>query len=176
MRTGIGIDMEESARIFATAAHYGQKRKYTNEPYINHPAEVVKILKTLVDDRTVTSEMIQAAWLHDVVEDTSITIDIILKVFGTEVAILVEMLTDKSSKADGNRAARKQIDLEHTALASPDAQTIKLADLIDNSKSIIERDPEFAKVYLQEKKALLEVLKEGDQRLWRIAYAQENQI
>jgi hypothetical protein len=46
------------------------------------------------------------------------------------------------------------------------AKTIKLADLIDNSLDIQKHDPNFAKVYMQEKKALLEVLREGDATLY----------
>jgi hypothetical protein len=79
------------------------------------------------------------------------------------------MLTDVSRPEDGNRAARKAIDLAHTAKASPAAKTIKLADLIDNTRSIVERDPDFAKVYLQEKARLLEVLQEGDPTLMAMA-------
>jgi hypothetical protein len=82
---------------------------------------------------------------------------------------LLPALTDVSRSADGNRKARKALDRAHTAKASPAAKTIKLADLIDNTKSIVEHDPEFARVYLAEKAALLEVLKEGDQVLWAMA-------
>jgi hypothetical protein len=73
--------------------------------------------------------------------------------------------------ADGNRAVRKAIDREHLAKASPAAKTIKLADLISNSRSILQHDPKFAAVYLAEKRLLLEVLKDGDPTLWSQAYA-----
>ena len=63
---------------------------------------------------------------------------------------------------DGNRAHRKAIDREHTAQAPAAAQTVKLADLISNSRSIMEHDPQFAVVYLAEKRLLLEVLTKGD--------------
>ena len=53
--------------------------------------------------------------------------------------------------------------------ASPDAKTIKLADLISNSHSIVKDDPNFAKVYMKEKAALLEVLTEGNAELFRQA-------
>lgn len=49
-------------------------------------------------------------------------------------------------------------------------KTIKLADIISNSKSILEHDWEFARVYLKEKMALLRVLEDGDVRLWEEAY------
>jgi (p)ppGpp synthase/HD superfamily hydrolase len=56
--------------------------------------------------------------------------------FAKEVVALVEMLTDVSKPEDGNRAVRKEIDRQHTALASPEGKTIKLADLIDNTQSM----------------------------------------
>jgi len=166
MRRNLGIDMEDAAMRFAMSMHFNQKRKYTGEQYIVHPAEVVEIVRTVPH----TSEMIQAAWLHDVVEDCGVDIKLIGKVFGDKVESLVEMLTDVSTVKDDNRAARKLIDLQHTSKASPEAKTIKLADLISNTSSIMEHDKKFAKTYLIEKRALLEVLREGNQDLWRAAY------
>lgn len=155
---------ELRAQLFATAAHaaVGQKRKYTGEPYINHPAEVVGIVRT-VDH---TSDMIAAAWLHDVVEDTEVTLDDIEYYFGAKLRELVYWLTDVSKPEDGNRAKRKKIDRYHIASAPSEAQTIKLADLISNTASIVERDPDFAKVYLKEKELLLDAMRGGDKGLW----------
>ena len=156
--------LEEKAMLFATQKHeeINQVRKYTGEPYINHPAAVVALVRGV----THTEAMLCAAWLHDTVEDTDTTLKEIKESFGIEVSMFVEMLTDVSKLEDGNRAVRKAIDREHTAKAMPPAMTIKLADLINNSESIIERDKDFAKVYLKEKAALLEVLKAGDSVLW----------
>lgn len=161
-----------TARAFSIAAHeaVGQKRKYTFEPYWHHCVEVAEIVQTSAVGAT--SEMIAAAWLHDTVEDTAISIETIEDVFGATVAALVSDLTDVSKPEDGNRAARKEIDRNHTANASPEAKTIKLADLISNSRSIKERDPDFARVYLREKARLLEVLTEGDEMLWKRAASQ----
>lgn len=156
-------DIVERARIFATAAHaaVGQLRKYTFEPYIVHPAEVAKT----VEDIGGSPEMVAAAWLHDTVEDTGVTNEIIRAEFGAEVAELVGWLTDVSRPDHGNRAARKAVDRAHTAAAPAEAQTIKLADLIANTRSIVAHDAEFAKVYLAEKRQLLEVMTKGDARL-----------
>ena len=82
----------EKALQFATAAHEGQVRKYTGEPYINHPVEVMRIVKTVSDDPA----MHAAALLHDVVEDTDVTIEDIVREFGDDVAQLVDDLTDVS--------------------------------------------------------------------------------
>ena len=158
------MTLESDARDFATRAHarVGQVRKYSGAPYIVHPQAVADLVRAVPH----TEAMLAAAWLHDTVEDTGTTPEEVRAAFGDEVAALVEMLTDVSRPEDGNRAARKKIDREHTARASAAAKTVKLADLVDNSRSILERDPGFARVYLEEKAALLEVLREGDATLW----------
>lgn len=156
--------VEKSIR-FATMMHAGQVRKYTGEEYIWHPLEVARIVMSVTDDK----EMIAAAILHDTVEDTDACEEDIYVNFGERVASLVMDLTDVSKPRDGNRARRKAIDLAHTEQAHPHAKTIKLADLISNTKSISKHDKEFAKVYLKEKEALLEVLQEGNPILYRNA-------
>ena len=162
------MDIVYKAQVFATAAHHavGQRRKYTNEPYIVHPADVVNIIQTNVG---YTDNMLAAAWLHDTVEDTGVTIDVIEYEFGKEIAELVGWLTDVSKPEDGNRAVRKAIDREHSAMAPAEAQTVKLADLISNSKSITEHDPDFAVTYLKEKRELLKVMTKGDPILHAMA-------
>lgn len=154
------MDMVERARVFATAAHaaVGQVRKYTFEPYIVHPAEVASIVAGAGGSET----MVAAAWLHDTVEDTGVTIEVIRAEFGTEVAELVGWLTDVSRPEHGNRAHRKALDRAHSAMAPAEAQTVKLADLIANTRSIIAHDEAFAKTYLEEKRLLLEVMTKGD--------------
>jgi len=157
------MTMVERARIFATAAHaaVSQVRKYTGAPYIVHPAEVAKIVSSVEH----TDAMLAAAWLHDVVEDTGVTIEVVRAEFGDEVAELVGWLTDVSQPHDGNRAHRKAMDREHSAMAPAEAQTVKLADLISNSRSILVHDEKFARTYLEEKKLLLEVMNKGDATL-----------
>lgn len=160
-------DLVPHAQRFATNAHAGQLRKYAGIPYIEHPIAVAEIVRSVPH----SDEMIAAALLHDVVEDTAVTIEHIFENFGPNVARLVEWLTDVSKPEDGNRAARKALDREHIAKAPPEAKTIKLADLIDNTSTIKERDPDFWKVYRLEKLALLKVLKAGDPTLWARAAA-----
>ena len=164
------MTLEDRARTFATAAHaaVGQLRKYTHEPYWVHPAEVAATVKTVAH----TEAMVAAAYLHDVVEDTGVTLELVRAEFGDEVATLVGWLTDVSRPDHGNRAARKAVDRAHTASAPAEAQTVKLADLMSNTRSIVEHDPEFAKVYLAEKRALLEVMTKGDPELLARARAQ----
>ena len=153
----------ERARIFATAAHaaVGQTRKYTGEPYVVHPIEVSELVASVGG----TDAMVAAALLHDVLEDTGVTFDVLEAEFGSEVAELVLWLTDVSKPEDGNRSTRKALDRQHSAAAPAEAQTIKVADLISNTRSIVAHDPGFAKVYLEEKRMLLEVLTKANSTL-----------
>ena len=157
--------LEQRALEFATKAHEGQVRKYTGEPYINHPIAVAEIVKTVKH----TPEMVTAALLHDVVEDTEVTIEDVYQEFGFFVGSLVRGLTDVSKPEDGNRKKRKELDRIHLSNQGADVQTIKLADLINNTESITKYDLDFAKVYMKEKNLLLEILTLGDSVLHKQA-------
>lgn len=162
----------EKARVFATAAHaaVAQKRKYTGEDYIVHPLHVA----TLVAEAGGTEVQVCAALLHDVLEDTQVTEATLRTEFGNDVTNLVVWLTNvsKTTCPTANRKTRKAADRDALAKSPAEAQTIKLADLISNTSSIVQYDPDFAKTYLPEKKELLEVLTLGDRTLWAVAYAQ----
>jgi (p)ppGpp synthase/HD superfamily hydrolase len=167
-------DLVERARSLAEKAHgeLGQRRKYTDEPYINHPAAVAAIIASIEH----SDEMLAAAWLHDVVEDTPVTLAEIESQFGSQVARYVGMLTDVSTPQDGSRMRRKYLDLLHSAAADPQAKTIKLADIIDNTKNISHQDQNFAAVYLAEKQRLLGVLADAaDQQLFSRAMSTLNE-
>ena len=147
----------KKAYLFAKESHGSQKR-HSGDIYFSHPVEVAEIITNLKLDE----ESIATALLHDVVEDTGCTFTDIHMAFGIDIPTLVGWLTDVSQPHDGNRAHRKAVDRAHTAEAPAEAQTIKLADLISNSKSIMEHDPTFAKTYLEEKRLLLAVMTKGD--------------
>ena len=154
----------ESAADFAERAHSSiNQLRRTGEPYIVHPRAVARIVAKITDDQA----MIAAAWLHDVVEDTPVEMDAILEEFGEEVANLVDDLTDVSKPEDGNRAARKAKDREHTASASAKAKTIKLADILANLDGIADLARGFAFKYIRESELLLEVLRDGDLGLYK---------
>ena len=137
---------------FANVAHKGQIRKYTGEDYIVHPMAVSKMVK-----RHGGSKVQQAAaLLHDVVEDTQYTLADINANFGHEVTTLVQWLTDTSRPEDGNRAIRKEIDRKRLAEAPAEAQFVKLADMIDNSKTIFVFDKGFAPKFAAEMALLVE--------------------
>jgi len=162
-------DLIARAQHYATSAHarINHLRKYSLQPYDVHLLAVAKLVATVTDDQ----EMIAAAWLHDVVEDTSATFDDLEREFGSDITALVRDLTDVSKPGDGNRAIRKAMDREHTALGSPGAKTIKLADIIDNCTDICRHDPKFGRVFLTEAQSLMEVLQEGDATLYARASA-----
>ncbi|MEM5293520.1 HD domain-containing protein [Burkholderia sp. JPY481] len=154
----------DRARAFALGAHAAidQRRKYVGEPYATHLAEVAELVTRVPG---VTAEMVAAAWLHDTVEDTAVPLALIEAEFGVCVGRLVSELTAISTPDDGDRATRKALDRRHTAHASAAAQTIKAADLISNLRTVEARDPQFAAVYMREKRLLLEVLTKADGRL-----------
>ncbi len=158
-------DVIAAAAEFARAAHESidQRRKYTNAPYIVHPQAVATTVASVTDDPAT----IAAAWLHDVVEDTPVTLEQLEAEFGADIAELVSDLTNASTPADGNRRQRKAIDRQHTAKADARAKTVKLADLIDNLSDIADADPGFARIYLSEKELQLEVLTEGHPELFQ---------
>lgn len=160
--------MFDKAVQFATEAHGDQLRKYHGTPYISHPLAVADIVKSVPH----TEEMLVAAVLHDVVEDTPVTIEQIFEEFGDKVGELVHYLTDVSKPEDGNRAYRKQLDAEHNAKGPAEAQTIKVADLIHNSSDIASHDPKFWKTYRVEKLNTLNLLEKADATLKQRALAQ----
>lgn len=88
--------MEKEALEFARTAHGEQQRKYTKEPYIEHPKRVAETVRSVPH----TSHMICAAYLHDVVEDTPVDIPEIYRLFGEKVGDLVKELTDVYMKVD----------------------------------------------------------------------------
>lgn len=155
----------DDARAFATWAHAGQVRKYTGEPYVRHVEAVAAAVSALPGT---TEYDVIVALLHDVVEDTSVTYTDVLNRFGPEVVQGVWWLTDTDNKL-GNRATRKMIDRSRLSAAPLAIQNIKLCDLIDNTSTIMQHDPEFGERYMGEKYQLLMVMA-GSQSLWEKAH------
>ena len=154
------------ALMLAITAHGNQRRKYTGAPYVVHPIHVSKIVETVVH----TPEMVAAALLHDVVEDTNVTLKQIESQFGSVVAEYVHYCTNVSEKKDGNRTFRKKMDADHFALGPAESQTIKIADLISNAENIVTHDQKFFHTaFKHEKKYMLSVLTKSDPTLLKIA-------
>ena len=156
-----GKPMHQLALEFAARAHSGavtgrmQLRKYTADPYIVHPIEVAKILQRhgLGDETTLA-----IAFLHDVVEDCGVRLETVFDVFGHDVGEGVRFTTDISTKADGNRAIRKAKDLQHYASGDWRSQSVKVADLLSNTRTIVPLDMDFATVYIPEKRRMVDAL------------------
>lgn len=160
-------DIIQKADEFAEKAHssIGHVRKYCGSPYIIHPRAVAAIVKKHGGD----DNMIAAALLHDTIEDTPVCKEDLIKEFGEDIADLVDDLSDISKPEDGNRATRKAIDREHTAMASARAQSIKCADLVHNTLDIVSQDKNFAVVYLKEKEEMLKVMNPSISSLYQLA-------
>ena len=145
----------DKAKEFGRKKHEGHVRKYTGGPYFDeHCIPVAEA----VQDAGGSEDMVIAALLHDTVEDTDTTVAEVGAAFGAGVSGLVAELTDvytHEAYPDLNRAARKKLEADRMASASPQAKMIKYYDMKDNTSSITEYDPGFAKVYLAEKEYLL---------------------
>ncbi len=159
------------ALIFAREAHKAQRRKYTNNPYTDHLAEVAGIVASVAPPEQ-ADLMVSVAWLHDCIEDQGITLESLRDEFGEWVASGVWFLSDTEK---GNRAERKALSRARLGAAPYWVQTIKCADLISNTSSIVIHDPAFARVYLEEKRLLLERLTEADPRLLALARMQASE-
>lgn len=153
---------------FASRAHGEQTRKYTNEPYIYHPIRVMDVCKAY----TTLLPTQAAALLHDVLEDTPTTLIEINDFLSSRMAAddrertckLVVELTDVYTRENFpsmNRRLRKMKEAERLWQVSAEAQTIKYADILDNT-DVCRNDPDFAVVFLREARQFLSGMKLGN--------------
>ena len=142
--------LTKKALAIALDAHAGANRKDGVTPYIAHPIAVAMT----VAERGGSEVQIAAAFVHDVVEDTDWTLDMIERKLGGEVRNLVFCLTNP--EIDGSRHARKQAARRHIALAPPAAQLIKLADRLDNVSDMDAMSESWRETYINETILLLE--------------------
>ncbi len=150
------IALVSRASALGAKYHRYQKRKYGGEPYTVHTEEVGSLLAQF----GLPDFVVAAGLLHDAIEDTEATRDIIAAAVGDEVADLVAEVTDP--EVAGTRAERKLAAREHFAKASPHGKSIKLADFISNGRDVVQKaDLSFARLYLAEKEAALAVLKDA---------------
>lgn len=129
------------ARDFALAAHGDQT--YGNKPYGSHLASVAQIMRGFGFD----GNWIEAAWLHDVLEDTSVSFDDLRQEFGDVVAQTVFACTGIGP----NRAARNRCIYERIR-KNPQAACVKVADRIANVEASGSKSPQ-REMYLRERKA-----------------------
>jgi guanosine-3',5'-bis(diphosphate) 3'-pyrophosphohydrolase len=127
-----------AAARFAAEKHSSQKRKGgTGTPYVNHLLEVADLIASHTDGSD--TNLLIAALLHDVVEDTPVVMGEVEDRFGADVAGLVAEVTDDKSLP---KATRKALQVATAPRISPRAQLIKLADKISNLRSILTSPPE----------------------------------
>jgi (p)ppGpp synthase/HD superfamily hydrolase len=165
----------DQVKSFATFAHGDQVRKYSGEAYVYHLFRVMNTCYLYHNSLPVLA----AALLHDVLEDTTTTEDELRQFLfeimphpedAAEALRLVVELTDVYTPKDYpqlNRRARKEKEHERLATISPNAQTIKYADILDNSQNVTENAPQFAPVVLHEYADLLQHLSDGEPHLYR---------
>lgn len=146
------------AAALAARAHEGQKRKYSGLPYITHPARVAGRVGILPG---VTEELVAAAYLHDVLEDTKTTREEIEEATNAQVGFYVDCMTNRSKDSGLPRAQRKAMDREHLAKIPDEVKLIKALDRIDNLLDCMEAPSDFKKLYSQESLLLADVLGSG---------------
>jgi (p)ppGpp synthase/HD superfamily hydrolase len=157
---------------YADRSHGTQVRKYTGERYIGHPLRVMETVREYCDEVSVLA----ASLLHDVLEDTRVTANEMEEVLSRVMApddvkkttqIVIE-LTDifvKTHYPRMNRRSRKEKEAARLSSVSPEAQTVKYADIIDNVVDIVKQDADFARVFVKEAKKMLTMMESGDARL-----------
>ena len=131
----IDTDLLDRAIVFAVRAHHNTERRGKGFPYIVHPMEAVEIVATITPDQ----ELLAAAALHDTVEDTDVTVEMLRKEFGERVAQIVSDESDRFieglSEAD-SWVDRKKAAIEHLRTASRDAKIVAIGDKLSNMRAI----------------------------------------
>ncbi len=126
--------IERSALEFAQACHAGQLRACDGAPFIDHPVEVARLLR----EAGCSADVVAAGLLHDVVEDTDVTLDDIRERFGGRVAALVEAVTDDPRILSYPR--RKRGLREQVRAAGGDAALLFAADKISKARELAGSD------------------------------------
>lgn len=126
-----------SVTLFAAQKHRDQRRKgHGTTPYVNHVIEVAELLARVGGITDVA--VLQAALLHDTVEDTNTTFEEIEEQYGSDVRNLVEEMTDDK---DLKKAERKRLQILHAPDMTDRGKLIKIADKISNIRDIVHRPP-----------------------------------
>jgi guanosine-3',5'-bis(diphosphate) 3'-pyrophosphohydrolase len=126
-----------SAVVFAAQKHSTQRRLgFAAEPYINHLVEVAHLVAGALSEPD--TNLVSAALLHDTIEDAGVTMEELTERFGSDVAALVNEVTDDKSLP---KQERKRLQIESAPKKSERAQMIKLADKISNLRSLHSSPP-----------------------------------
>ena len=131
----LDTELLDRAIIFAVKAHAGTERRGKGFPYIVHPMEAMEIVATITPDQ----ELLAAAALHDVVEDTEISADEIRREFGDRIAALVVAESDvfvEGVSEEDSWHDRKQAAMDRLAAAPRDAKIVAMGDKLSNMRAI----------------------------------------
>ena len=131
----LNTDLLDRAIIFAVRAHAGTERRGKGFPYIVHPMEAVEIVSTITPDQ----ELLAAAALHDVVEDSGVSVEELRKEFGDRVADIVASESDHFEPGvseEDSWHARKRAAINRLAAASRDSKIVALGDKLSNMRAI----------------------------------------
>lgn len=161
-------DRQQKLLEFVKEQHGEQKRKYTGEPYWHHVVAVAEIVSKY------EPRGIEIALCHDLYEDTECD-EVTLRNCLIESGYLREEawvihygimdLTDYYTHQrfpDMNRTTRKSQEAYRLGRIPPLSQSVKYADLINNTESIVKYDPGFAVKYLEEKVQILDKMRNGN--------------
>lgn len=130
----MSVNLICSSMLFAVKLHGEQK--YGRKPYHTHLIDVVNVLRRFIDWDDLTQDLVDAAWLHDVVEDTDVKIEELEFLFGPRVAELVFAVTNEPAENRKEKYAKTYPKIR----AVNKAVTIKLADRIANIEQSISHD------------------------------------
>ena len=145
----------DQAIDFAEQMHKGQFRKGDKKPYVVHPKAVYSILKSFrVNDRV----LLVAAWLHDTIEDTVATYNVIKSKFNKEVADLVKAVS--SSKKEIIQMGKEVYLLKKMVQMSNNELTLKLADRLHNVTDIMKMPQDVAEKTHNQTRYIVDGLKE----------------
>ena len=131
----LNTELLDRAILFAVKAHAGTERRGKGFPYIVHPMEAMEIVATITPDQ----ELLAAAALHDVVEDTDVTAEQIRAEFGDRIANLVVAESDvfeEGVSEEDSWHARKQAAIDRLYRAPRDAKIVAMGDKLSNMRAI----------------------------------------
>ena len=157
----LDTELLDRAIIFAVKAHAGTERRGKGFPYIVHPMEAMEIVSTMTADQ----ELLAAAALHDTVEDTDVTVELLREEFGDRIADLVDVesdVMDEGVSEEDSWRTRKEAGIRRLARAGRDAKIVALGDKLSNMRAI-------ARDYAEQGDAFWSIFhaKDPKQHAWR---------
>jgi (p)ppGpp synthase/HD superfamily hydrolase len=165
------------ARGFALGAHagMGQVRKFTGEPYYNHPFRAAEMAEAYGCDW----EVICGCYLHDTVEDTGVTIELIHQEFGSRVAQIVNGVTNVATRENSpglNRADRFALNLAHLKEQGHGSKEVRLFDVFDNLRDAEKVDAKFANLLVAEKPIVVAECREANYAMHTLCMARIKEV